>query len=262
MELNHKNYLITGASSGLGYSLVRRLLTVPDTKITAVARNIDTLKSLPKSRVFPMSFDLAKKDNIISMIDCATEQMGQIDCLISCAGFGYYEVFEDKDMGHIKRIFQTNVISPMFTLQQLLQKTTGKISFVTVSSAIGKFGLPGMALYCATKSALDGFQSAYQFEKPDRLHFMTVYPIGLKTPFWDRIGSDYPLPYPLQSPGAAAKSILKGLIRERKQMSSFAPAGIAWNVNRFLPVLVPAYQHWNNVRFQKWRTGQQEIALK
>mgnify|MGYP003824256961 FL=1 len=167
----------------MGLALVKRLLRVEGTKITAVARNIQSLQGLPRERVFSLSMDVAKPENIDAMIDAAIANMGGIDCLIACAGFGYYERFMGQDYGHIERIFQTNVLSPLYTLQRLLDKVEGKVSFTVISSAIGKFGIPGMALYCATKFALDGFADAFRFEKPDRLHYMTAYPIGLATNF-------------------------------------------------------------------------------
>ncbi len=256
MKLANKNYLITGASSGLGLALVKRLSRLDGTKITAVARHVKALQRLPQDRVFALPLDVARPENIEQMLDAAISGMGGIDCLIACAGFGYYERFEGKDYGHIERIFQTNVLSPLYTLQRLLAKTNGKVSFAVISSAIGKFGLPGMALYCASKFALDGFADAYRFEKPDRLHYMTVYPIGLETDFWERIAPNIPLPRPLQKPNDAAQAVLNGLRREKRAVGSLPAATAVWVVNRFLPVFIPLYQAWNKARFDKWRAGE------
>ena len=256
MYLANKRYLITGASSGLGFALVKRLLMIKGTKITAVARNITSLKKLPYNQVYPVSCDCSQPENIDAMLESAIHKMGGIDCVIACAGFGYYERFERKDFAHIERIFQTNVFSPMYLLQRLLEKTKGKVSFVVISSALGKFGLPGMSLYCATKYALDGFQDAYRFEKPERLHYMTVYPIGLKTGFWERIGPNIPLPRPLQTADAAAKAVLYGLRAKKRMVGTSLPAIFIWELNRLLPVFAIAYQMWNKMRYEKWLNGQ------
>lgn len=255
MKLTNKNYLITGASSGLGLALTKRLLRLEGTKITAVARNIQSLERLPRDRVFPLSMDVAKPENIDAMIEAAIGNMGGVDCLIACAGFGYYERFAAKDYGHIERIFRTNVLSPLYTLQRLLDRTEGRVSFTVISSAIGKFGMPGMALYCATKFALNGFADAYRFEKPERLHYMTAYPIGLATNFWERIATNIPLPRPLQQPEDAARAILNGLRLEKRAIGSLPAATAVWTLNRFLPLFVPLYQAWNKTRFDKWQSG-------
>ncbi|MCL2217360.1 MAG: SDR family NAD(P)-dependent oxidoreductase [Defluviitaleaceae bacterium] len=250
MKLCGKKYLITGASSGLGLAIVKQLSHIKGTKITAVARNIKPLEKMQE--VFSLSLDVAKPENIEQMINSAMNHMGGIDCIIACAGFGYYERFENQDYGHIERIFQTNVLSPLYTLEYFLAKTSSKIAFVSISSMLGKFGLPGMALYSATKYALDGFQNSYLHEKPKRLHYMTVYPIGLKTSFWERIATDIPLPRPLQTANTAAIAILMGLRQNKQTVYTSPPSKLALLANNLLPIFVPAYQYINKLRFNRW----------
>lgn len=246
----YKRFLVTGASSGLGLALVRRLAKMRGTKITAVARDIRPLDKMPVDRV--LSMDVTKPENIELMLDEGIRHMGGIDCVITCAGFGYYERFLGRDYGHIERIFETNVLAPLYTLERFLAKTNKAVAFVSVSSVLGKFGLPGMSLYSATKHALDGFHDSYRFEKPGRLHFMTAYPIGMRTHFWERIATDIPLPRPLQSADAAAAAILKGL-RDKKQTVYTSPASrLILSINHLLPFIVPAYQNINKLRFNRW----------
>ena len=126
---------------------------------------------------------------------------------------------------------------------------------------LGKFGLPGMALYSATKFALCGFHDSYQYEKPNRLHYMTVYPIGLKTNFWERIATDIPLPRPLQSADTAACAILKGLRGNKQAVYTSYPSRIALYINQFIPILIPTYQLINKLRFEKW-LGRCRITYK
>ena len=252
MRLNNKRYLITGASSGLGLALVKYLVKAEGIKITAVARNVKPLNRMPVCKVFPLSLDISKPDNIDLMLDEAVRLMGGVDCVITCAGFGYYESFYSQDYGHIERIFQTNVFSTLYTLERFLAKTNGKVTFVAISSVLGKFGLPGMALYSATKHALDGFQDSYRYEKPHRLHYMTVYPIGLRTNFWKRIATDIPIPKPLQSADKAAVAILKGIKAQRQVVYTSHLSRLALFANKVIPVLVPVYQGVNKLRFKKW----------
>ena len=254
MKLSGKKYLITGASSGLGLALVKRLINIKGVKITAVARNIKTLEKMANDRIFPLSLDVTKPDNVDFMIDEAMRKMDGIDCVITCAGFGYYERFssDNNGYGHIERIFQTNVFSVLNTLERIIAKTEGRISFVAISSVLGKFGLPGMALYSATKHALEGFQDSYRFEKPERLHYMSAYPIGLRTNFWERIATDIPLPRPLRSADTAAIAILKGIKAEKRVIYTSLPSRIILCVNQVIPVLVPLYQSINKHRFYNW----------
>jgi len=255
MKLGGKRYLITGASSGLGLSIVRQLLKLEGTKVVAVARNTKSLENMPKNRVFSLSLDVTNPKNIDFMLDRAISIMGGIDCAIACAGFGYYEAFKNRDYGHIERIFKTNVLSPLYTLQRLLAKTKGRVVFIAIASMLGKFGQPGMALYSATKHALDGFYDSYRYEKPKRLHYMTVYPIGMKTNFWKRMPANIPLSKPMQSPDAAARSILKGLQKNKPTVYTSPPAKIALQFNRVFPIIIPIYQYIRKIKFDKWAKG-------
>jgi len=255
MKLNNKRILITGASSGIGLELTRQLLKTPGTQIMGVARRVDTLESIGNSRLYPLSADITLPENIEYMLDEAIVKMGGIDVIIACAGFAYYEKFENTDYEHIKRIYETNVLSPLYTLQKFLQKTQGQVSFVTLASAVGKFGLPGYALYCSSKFALDGFHDSFRFEPHDRLHYMTVYPVGVKTNFWVRIHSHMPLPRPLQSVEASASAIILGLKLNKKRVYTARWFYLVWGVNRVLPFILWTYQKIYQSLFGRWLKG-------
>ena len=201
-------------------------------------------------------------ENIETMLDETIANMGGIDCVITCAGFGYYGRFCDKGYKHIEQIFNTNILSPLFTLERLLAKTNNKISFVVISSLLGEFGLPGMALYSATKHALKGFHDSYRFEKPKRLHYMTAYPIGLNTNFWEKIAPDIPRPRPLQSADAAAYAIIEGLRKQKKTIYTSFASKLALRVNQVIPILIPAYQQIYKYKFNKWSENHHSAHFK
>jgi len=231
LKLENKRFLVTGAGSGLGRALVGRLARVDGAKIVAVTSYID----------------VSKPESVDKMIDFAIERMGGLDCVIACAGFGYYESFGEGGggFGHIKQIFETNVLSPLYTLERFLLKTEGDVAFVAVSSMLGKLGIAGMSLYSATKHALAGFGSAYKFEKPERLHYMTAYPISLKTNFWSKLPPDIPIPKPMQTADAAAKSILQGLCKRKCEVYTLP-------LSKMFAVLPLPYQLISALKFRIW----------
>jgi short-subunit dehydrogenase len=259
MGLEHKRILITGASSGIGFALVRHLLLVRGVRIVGVARNVKSLQRISTGRLFALSLDITEPDNVEFMLDEAISLMGGIDIIIACAGFGYYEQFKNLDYGHIKRIYETNVLSPLFTLSRFLEKRRllgkqGDISFVIISSVLGKFGLAGYALYCSTKFALDGFLESFRFEPQERLHFMGVYPIGVKTNFFERIHTDMPLPRPLQSPNTVAKAIIKGLEKKKRRVYTS-------KLSYLFPFSFWAYQMIHRNKFAKFIASQNDDSL-
>ncbi|MCL2168775.1 MAG: SDR family NAD(P)-dependent oxidoreductase [Defluviitaleaceae bacterium] len=243
MKFRGKRFLVTGATSGLGLAIVARLLRAGGVKVVAVGRDTSHLEKVlgdaPNVKV--LSLDISKPENIEFMLDEAIRLMGGVDCVFACAGFGYHESFgrgKRPDYRHVERIFQTNVLSPIYTLEYLLAKTSHKVTFVSVSSMLGKFGLPYMSLYSATKHALAGFHSGYRFEKPKRLHLVTAYPITMKTPFWARIAPNILLPKPIQSADAAAAAILKGLKQGKAEIYTHPASKIIL----MFPVIIPIYQ--------------------
>jgi len=82
---------------------------------------------------------------------------------------------------------------------------------------------------------------------------MTIYPIGVKTNFWERIHTDMPLPCPLQSVDVTAKAIIKGLKKEKQRIYTSKAFSFIWNVNRILPFLIWSYQKFHQSLFMKWR---------
>ena len=254
MDLNGKRILITGASSGIGREIMQKLVSGRDCKIAAVARSFENMSDMPGAdKVSFFSYDLSVKENIDKAIDESIKALGGIDCIIACAGFGYFEKFEGKDYNHIEYIYDVNVVAPLYMLQLLLEKTDGNISFTVIASALGKMTLAGYSLYCGSKFALDGFAHAYKYEQPDRLHFMTVYPVGVDdTKFYIRNSDDMPLPRPLQSIDKVAESVIKGIEKSKRYVYTSKAFMIGYALNRALPFLFPVYKNLYKSKFCAW----------
>ena len=254
MDLNGKSILITGASSGIGCEILEKLADGYDCKIVAVARSFDGMTNIPDNgKVHFLSYDLSVKENIDKVIEESIKALDSIDCIIACAGLGYFERFDGKDYNHIEYIYDVNVVAPLYMLQLLLEKTDGKISFTVIASALGKMGLAGYSLYCSSKFALDGFARAYKYEEPDRLHFMTVYPIGVDdTRFYIKNSDDMPLPRPLQKIEKVAASVIKGIEKSKRYVYTSKAFMFAYVLNRVFPFLFPIYQNLYKGKFYAW----------
>ena len=90
-----KKILLTGASSGLGKSILACLSTVSDCKIVACSRNIEQLRDYlsqihPVASVEVMSIDLESSDaEILNAVTKCFRVFDGIDMLINCAGLGF-----------------------------------------------------------------------------------------------------------------------------------------------------------------------------
>lgn len=163
MDLKGKRVVITGASSGIGWELLKRL-NKAGAHIVGVARNpqriIDEMGDLG---VRAISCDVSESSNVDEMLKEAQDLLGGIDIFVANAGFAYYGKIGKADWEKNEKIFKTNVLSPIYTLQKLTENGTEKpLTFMVTISALGKMVLPGYALYDSTKFALDGFVRTYR----------------------------------------------------------------------------------------------------
>ncbi|MGI5849249.1 MAG: SDR family NAD(P)-dependent oxidoreductase [Christensenellales bacterium] len=194
MKLRGKRVVITGASSGIGRELLKRLCRAGAT-VMGVARDTQPITNeFPD--VYAIDCDVSNPEAVDVMLKEVERVFGEIDVFVANAGFAYYGPIGNADWERTAQIFKVNVISPIYTLQKLTEaKRTRRLNFMVTSSALGKMVLPGFALYSATKFALDGFIRAYRLECPKNVRVIPVYPVANNTPFFRKAGGrEAPIP--------------------------------------------------------------------
>lgn len=178
-----KNVIVTGASSGIGLSIVHEFARAGSNVIMA-ARSIDKLNSeVVKLRgngysVYAVKTDVAIENDCKNLVDATIDKYGSIDILVNNAGISMRSDFIDVDMKVLKRLMDVNywgtVYCTKYALPHLL-KTKGFL--VGVSSVAGLQGLPGRAGYSASKFALNGFLETIRIENfMSGLHVMVIAP--------------------------------------------------------------------------------------
>lgn len=222
MKLDKKKIVLTGAASGIGRAVLNELLAY-DVQVVAADLTPDKIKSV-KGKVFPVKCDVSKPGNIDSLIKTAVKEMGGIDIFIANAGFAYYERIEKADWQHIERIYHTNVISPIYSLEKMMELNKGREYLVVITaSAMGIQAMPGYSLYSSTKAALNSFAYAYRMEKGDSGRLMVVYPIATRTNFFGAAGKQVPVVKPTHTPETVARAVMRG---------------IKWNKNSVIPSML------------------------
>ncbi len=220
MDINNKNIVITGASSGIGLSLLKMFLDYTDVKIIAVARHVETIP-LVEGVVYPFSADLSNEKGVDSLFDYARSVFGKIDIFIANAGYAYLEKLSTPDWKHIEDIFALNVFSPIYSLEKFVRENTSNPqSFVCTISAVAQVSLPYYSLYCSTKAALHQFIEGYRYESPANLHITAVYPVATRTSFFEKAAKEKqpPVPFFSQSSETVAKAIVRGLEKDKKRV--------------------------------------------
>lgn len=217
MNLQNKRIVITGATSGIGLDLAITIAKLKGVRIVAVGRDIEKIPAI--DNIFKFKADVSKQNEMDALFDFSIQKMGGIDIFFANAGFAYYERLGVSSWNHIEDIFSTNVLAPIYSLTKMIE-TNKKSEFMVVvtNSVIGKLPFPGFSLYTGTKFALDGFNSAMQYEMPENGHLMMVYPVATYTDFFNRSAKESYMPWPRQTVKETTAAVLKGIKRNKKRV--------------------------------------------
>ncbi|MRG47283.1 SDR family NAD(P)-dependent oxidoreductase [Chitinophaga sp. SYP-B3965] len=161
-----KTILITGTSSGLGKTAAIHF-AAKGWNVIATMRSPEKEQELTKlDNILVTKLDVQQPATIASAIQIGIDTFGQIDVLVNNAGYGEFGLFENTPEDQVSMQFDVNVFGVMNTIRTILphfrEKKAGTI--INISSGAGRFTLPLISLYAASKFALEGFSEALSFE--------------------------------------------------------------------------------------------------
>lgn len=221
--INNKTIVLTGASSGIGFEVLRLLVKGSGNKILAVSRHAEQLLSTFAENVIPFNMDISTKEGVDAVFEKANEvfEGRKIDIFYANAGFPYYEEFNYEDWDRVKVMFDTNTLSPIYTYAKYLHHLDGRDGILAITvSAIGQMAMPGYAIYSASKFGLQGFQQAIRLEAPKNMQITCLYPVATDTNFF-RVANPVPFekPFPVQQPDVVARKMVAGIESGKKFVS-------------------------------------------
>ena len=218
--IENKNIIVTGASSGIGKSIMDELVAQEGNRILAACRHAEAIQGYGDN-VIPFSCDLSTQAGMDALFAKAEELFDKVDVFFCNAGAPYYERFDYEDWNRIQRIFDLNTVGHIYTYSKYLHHLNGREGrLVYTISAMGEMALPGYALYAATKFAMKGFQQAIRDETPENLKISCVYPVSTKTNFFKVGGGGIKMepPFPVQAPEKVGKAVVKGIDKLREHI--------------------------------------------
>lgn len=153
--------MITGCSSGFGQAIATRFLNagweVIATMRTPATNGLpasDRLRILPLDVTQPLS------------IEAALAEAGPIDALVNNAGVGMLNVLEGAEIDKARELFEINVLGTMAMTRAVMpamrKRRTGVI--VNISSSVTLRALPALAIYSASKAAVNAFTESFSLE--------------------------------------------------------------------------------------------------
>jgi len=184
-----KVWYVTGASQGLGLTLIKKLLE-SGYRVAATTRNAQKLKEavglIDAERFLPLSVDLQNLDCIDQSIQQTLATFGRIDVVVNNAGYGMTGTVEEIAEQDIKKIFDVNVLAPINVVKTVLpvmrKQRSGYI--INVGSVAGFVGAPGWSVYSATKAAIAAFSEVLALDvKEFGIKVTVAEPSGFRTGF-------------------------------------------------------------------------------
>jgi len=211
-----KTWFITGASSGLGFEMTQQLLAQGH-KVVATLRRPGTLAQLEqeyRERLDIVQLDLVKPESIAAAVEGAFQRHGQIDVIVSNAGYGLFGAAEELTNEEIDRQIATNLTGSIHLIRAALPllRRQGGGRIVQVSSEGGQIAYPGFSLYHATKWGIEGFLEAVAQEvAPFSIDVIIAEPGPTGTNFGANLVQAIPLDAYAETPaGAVRRAISDG----------------------------------------------------
>ena len=184
-----KVWYVTGASQGLGLTLVKKLLE-NGYRVAATSRDAHTLSQavglIDKDRFLPLAVDLNNLDCIDESIQQTLTTFGRIDVVVNNAGYGMAGTLEETAEQDVRNIFNVNVLATIDVVKRVLpvmrRQRSGYI--INIGSVAGFVGAPGWSVYSATKAAVAAFSEVIALDvKEFGIKVTVVEPSGFRTGF-------------------------------------------------------------------------------
>jgi NADP-dependent 3-hydroxy acid dehydrogenase YdfG len=182
MTLEGKVAFVTGASRGIG-AAVARSLSNAGVAVGLASRSGDDL-GLPNAR--GLECDVRDVSQVEDAVAKTVERFGRLDICVANAGVGSYHTLVDTPLAHLEEMIDVNLKGTIYAARAAIPHliASGEGDLVTVASEAGRRGLPGEAVYCASKFGQVGLTRALDHELREHgVRCTNVCPGGVATDF-------------------------------------------------------------------------------
>ncbi len=195
MNLKDKKIIITGATGGIGHSLVKKFNDY-GANILATGTNVQKLDNLKNEfkNIKIEQFKLNDHQNIETFIETATKKIGGLDILVNNAGITLDNISIRITEENWKKVIDLNLTSTFlmckFAIKKMLKNKYGKI--INITSIVGHTGNIGQTNYSASKAGIVAFSKSLALEYAKKnININCVSPGFIKTEMTDKINEDF-----------------------------------------------------------------------
>ena len=195
-NLNNKNIIVTGASGGIGNSIIKKLYE-NEANLSATGTRIEKLEELKSKfkNLKILKFDISNHEKIEEFIENATKELGgNLDCLVNNAGITKDNLAIRMNLDDWKKVIDLNLTSTFllskFAIKKMLKNKSGKI--VNITSVVGHTGNLGQANYTASKAGIIAMSKSLAIEYAKKnINVNCISPGFIKTAMTDKIDEKF-----------------------------------------------------------------------
>ena len=195
-NLKSKNIIVTGASGGIGNSIIQKLNEC-GANILASGTRIEKLEEL-KSKfkdIKILKFDISQKDKIEEFIENASAELdGSLDCIVNNAGITQDNLAIRMSLDEWEKVININLTSTFllskFAIKKMLKNKSGKI--INITSVVGHTGNLGQANYTASKAGIIAMSKSLAIEYAKKnINVNCISPGFIKTAMTNKIDDKF-----------------------------------------------------------------------
>ena len=194
-DLENKNIIVTGASGGIGNSIVEKLNDC-GANVLASGTRLEKLEELKNkfNNIKILKFDISQSDKIEEFIDNAANELGGLDCIVNNAGITQDNLAIRMSIDEWKKVIDINLTSTFlmskFAIKKMLKNKKGKI--INITSVVGHTGNLGQANYTASKAGLVAMSKSLAIEYAKKnININCISPGFIKTAMTDKIDEKF-----------------------------------------------------------------------
>jgi len=195
-NLENKNIIVTGASGGIGNSIIKKL-NEAGVNILASGTRIEKLEELKKNfkNIKILKFDISQSDKIEEFIENATNELGgSLDGIVNNAGITQDNLAIRMTLDEWQKVININLTSTFlmskFAIKKMLKNKSGKI--INITSVVGHTGNLGQANYTASKAGIIALSKSLAIEYAKKnINVNCISPGFIKTAMTDKIDEKF-----------------------------------------------------------------------
>ena len=195
-DLKNKNIIVTGATGGIGSSIIKKLYE-NGANLVASGTKLEKLEEIGKKfdNVKVLKFDISQHEKIETFIEDASKELGgKLDCIINNAGITLDNLAIRMSLEEWKKVLEINLTSTFlmckFAIKKMIKNKRGKI--INITSVVGHTGNLGQSNYTASKAGILAMSKSLAIEYAKKnININCISPGFIKTEMTEKIDEKY-----------------------------------------------------------------------